>query len=290
LLRAERRNPQSKYGDLIESYIVEGKIVPVEITIALLKKAMVESGRTRFLIDGFPRNYDNLQGWQSVMGSAVDVECVLFYDTDEDEMARRILQRSATSGRSDDNEAAIRKRLRTFRESTMPVVEDFDKHGKVRRVSSSPPVDIVFEDTRRVIEPIVKEELLAYNQALLNAIEAGDWALYSTLCPPSMTAFEAESRGALVEGTEFHKYYFDLHSATEARQNSIPRRNIMAAPHVRLLGPDAAIVSYERLVQGPNYTTAFSETRVWHCEDGIWKNVHFHRSPVSASARASPVA
>lgn len=71
LLRAERARKDSPDGQLIENYIREGQIVPVEITIRLIKKAMQDSGSTLFLIDGFPRNFDNLQGWQSVMGDTV---------------------------------------------------------------------------------------------------------------------------------------------------------------------------------------------------------------------------
>jgi UMP-CMP kinase len=58
LLRAERLRAGSEYGELINHYIKEGLIVPMEITIALLEKAMKESKGTRFLIDGFPRAID----------------------------------------------------------------------------------------------------------------------------------------------------------------------------------------------------------------------------------------
>ena len=61
LLREERASG-SETAELIESYIKEGAIVPVEITLNLIKKAMEQSTANRFLIDGFPRNEDNLQG------------------------------------------------------------------------------------------------------------------------------------------------------------------------------------------------------------------------------------
>jgi UMP-CMP kinase len=75
LLRQERESG-SPEGALIEEYLREGRIVPVELSLGLLKKAMVASGATRFLIDGFPRNQDNLEGWQRVMGNEAEV-----YDT-----------------------------------------------------------------------------------------------------------------------------------------------------------------------------------------------------------------
>ena len=74
LLRAER-NSGSKDAELINDYIKEGKIVPVEITVNLLKKAMELNGweKNKFLIDGFPRSQDNLQGWNDVMSEDVNV-------------------------------------------------------------------------------------------------------------------------------------------------------------------------------------------------------------------------
>jgi UMP-CMP kinase len=65
LLR-EERNSGSKLADMINSYIKEGKIVPAEVTIRLLKQAMEKSGKTKFLIDGFPRNVENLSEWLRV--------------------------------------------------------------------------------------------------------------------------------------------------------------------------------------------------------------------------------
>lgn len=81
-LRAER-NSNSADAQLINQYIQEGKIVPVEITVRLLKKAMDASGKKKFLIDGFPRNLDNVNGWFDVIGETVHVAFVLFLDCPE---------------------------------------------------------------------------------------------------------------------------------------------------------------------------------------------------------------
>ncbi|EHB18577.1 UMP-CMP kinase [Heterocephalus glaber] len=89
LLRDERKNPESQYGELIEKYIKEGKIVPVEITISLLKKEMdqtmtANAQKNKFLIDGFPRNQDNLKGWNKTMDGKADVSFVFFFDLHEE--------------------------------------------------------------------------------------------------------------------------------------------------------------------------------------------------------------
>ena len=119
------------------------------------------------------------------------------------------------------------------------------------------------------------KEVLDVNHRLLVSIAEGDWETYSELCDPTITAFEPEARGQLVEGMAFHGFYFDQGGAPH------PHNTTVCAPHVRLLG-DVAVVCYVRLVQrmddGKAVTHRGEETRVWHRKDGVWRHVHFHRS------------
>ena len=92
-----------------------GKIVPVKITVNLIKDAMMRMGwaSKRFLIDGFPRNEDNYQGWNEVMSEISTVKKVLWYECDEDTLIKRALQRAEISKvvRSDDNIETLKKRI-----------------------------------------------------------------------------------------------------------------------------------------------------------------------------------
>lgn len=155
LLREERQRPGSEYGELIESYIKDGRIVPVEITCSLLKRAMENNGweNGKYLIDGFPRNMDNLQGWKKVTEGLVDEKFCLFLDCSEKVMEERVLARGLTSGRSDDNVESIRKRFKTFIESTMPIVDSYKLQGKLRVVRTDQSVQLVWES----IKPLFKE-------------------------------------------------------------------------------------------------------------------------------------
>jgi calcium/calmodulin-dependent protein kinase (CaM kinase) II len=122
----------------------------------------------------------------------------------------------------------------------------------------------------------VVEELLRLNARLLESIAAGDWAGYQELCDPTLTAFEPEAVGHLVEGLEFHRFYFELDGIRA------PHNTTMSSPHVRVLG-DVAVVVYVRLNQrtGPDgvpFTVAFEETRIWQRQGERWRHVHFHRS------------
>jgi calcium/calmodulin-dependent protein kinase (CaM kinase) II len=126
---------------------------------------------------------------------------------------------------------------------------------------------------------LMNDELLRLNQRLLDCIANKDWATYQELCDPSLTAFEPESLGQRVEGLEFHRFYFQLGGGRGNHQTT------MCAPRVRLMG-EVAVVTYVRLNQrasgdAPPETDGACETRVWQRQNGRWKNVHFHRSPLS---------
>ncbi|CAI7573381.1 unnamed protein product [Penicillium crustosum] len=158
LLRAEQVREGSQYGELIREYIREGKIVPMEVTVALLSNAMADSLATspppagtkaRFLIDGFPRKLDQAVFFEETVCPS---ELVLFLDCPEDVMEARLLKRGETSGRDDDNAASIRKRFRTFVETSMPVVDDFKKKDKVVWVKADSSVEQVYEEVKAGIE------------------------------------------------------------------------------------------------------------------------------------------
>ncbi|XP_012672945.1 UMP-CMP kinase [Clupea harengus] len=155
LLREERSRTESEFGQLIDNYIKEGKIVPVEITINLLRKAMestmqADEQKFRFLIDGFPRNQDNLQGWNKVMDGKADVKFVLFFDCSNEVCIDRCLERGKNSGRTDDNRESMEKRIQTYLQSTRPIIELFEKQGKVHTIDASRNVEEVFEDVKSI--------------------------------------------------------------------------------------------------------------------------------------------
>ena len=157
LLRQEQQRPGSKAGALIKSCIAEGQIVPQEITIGLLKTAIEErraDGASLFLVDGFPRKMDQAHTFEE---QVVPCEMVLFLDCPEDVMRERLLERGKTSGRADDNAAAITKRFRTFVETSMPVVEYYEQHGKVEAVTCDRGVDEVYADVEAALR---KHDLL----------------------------------------------------------------------------------------------------------------------------------
>jgi len=159
LLREEQDRKGSQFGEMIKDYIREGKIVPMEVTIQLLENAMTatikDNGNRKFLIDGFPRKMDQAVKFEEAV---VPSKFTLFFDCPEEVMQERLLKRGETSGRADDNMESIKKRFRTFVDTSMPVVENFEKQGKVVKVMATESPEKVYEKVKenfgkRGIEP-----------------------------------------------------------------------------------------------------------------------------------------
>nr|XP_051709013.1 calcium/calmodulin-dependent protein kinase type II subunit beta isoform X13 [Oryctolagus cuniculus] len=124
-----------------------------------------------------------------------------------------------------------------------------------------------------------KQEIIKTTEQLIEAVNNGDFEAYVKICDPGLTSFEPEALGNLVEGMDFHRFYFENLLA----KNSKPIHTTILNPHVHVIGEDAACIAYIRLTQyidgqGRPRTSQSEETRVWHRRDGKWQNVHFHCS------------
>lgn len=86
------------------------------------------------------------------MKEIVDIPFILFMDADEDTMLQRILERSKTSGRNDDNIESLKKRFATFKNETMPIIDFYETLGKTKRINALRSVDLVFEDVQKAFE------------------------------------------------------------------------------------------------------------------------------------------
>ncbi|XP_005474437.1 calcium/calmodulin-dependent protein kinase type II subunit gamma isoform X37 [Oreochromis niloticus] len=129
-----------------------------------------------------------------------------------------------------------------------------------------------------------KQEIIKMTEQLIEAINNGDFEAYTRICDPGLTSFEPEALGNLVEGMDFHKFYFE----NLLSKNSKPVHTTILNPHVHLIGEDAACIAYIRLTQyidsqGRPRSCQSEETRVWHRRDAKWLNVHFHCSGAPAA-------
>ncbi|XP_041865723.1 calcium/calmodulin-dependent protein kinase type II subunit gamma isoform X16 [Melanotaenia boesemani] len=129
-----------------------------------------------------------------------------------------------------------------------------------------------------------KQEIIKMTEQLIEAINNGDFEAYTRICDPGLTSFEPEALGNLVEGMDFHKFYFE----NLLSKNNKPVHTTILNPHVHLIGEDAACIAYIRLTQyidsqGRPRSCQSEETRVWHRRDAKWLNVHFHCSGAPAA-------
>lgn len=254
LLR-DARASGSADGDTIEECITAGRIVPVAISLGLLRTAMNEACRageaTRFMIDGFPRNWDNVEGWTEHVGASIPLDGVLHFDAPPDVLLARLLDRGATSGRSDDTAAAAPRRLETFTQSTQPVLDHYRKEGLLITVNGDQARPLVLAETVDLLRPLVHGQIVAHSQLLVDAVAAQAWDVCAALCGGDDKLLEQE------------------------RAVRPHRASALERPEVLDLGR-TAVCSYTRVVDGDG---RFDETRVWHEYGGEWKCVSVHTSP-----------
>ncbi|XP_026103727.1 calcium/calmodulin-dependent protein kinase type II subunit beta-like isoform X18 [Carassius auratus] len=129
-----------------------------------------------------------------------------------------------------------------------------------------------------------KQEIIKITEQLIEANNNGDFEAYAKICDPGLTCFEPEALGNLVEGMDFHRFYFE----NLLSKNSKPIHTTILNPHVHLIGDEAACIAYIRLTQyvdgqGRPHSSQSEETRVWHRRDSKWQNVHFHCSGAPAA-------
>ena len=275
LLREERASGSST-ATLIESYINEGAIVPVGITLDLIRSSMEKSKATRFLIDGFPRNEDNFRGWSKVMTEELCVVDSIFYiECPEEECKNRIIERSKTSGRSDDNLETLAKRFVTFNEITLPVIQNFEKNSPqpdsnndkknsrgVFRISGDRDIETVYNDMKIAYEEMVIAELIELSKKLLIAEDEKSTEICDSLISPDCT---------IINSRNSQKKSDDKNTVSGITSPS------SINPHVRVMGK-SAVISYIREIAANGVVCDCEETRVWQIDDlGLWKNVHLHR-------------
>ncbi|XP_023813932.1 calcium/calmodulin-dependent protein kinase type II subunit beta isoform X15 [Oryzias latipes] len=171
-------------------------------------------------------------------------------------------------------------------DSSNTTVEDEDVKGKSLDSSSlkAQSSSISQPDSCTAAAHSRKQEIIKITEQLIEAINNGDFDAYAKICDPGLTSFEPEALGNLVEGMDFHRFYFENLLA----KNNKPIHTTILNPHVHLIGEDAACIAYIRLTQfvdnqGRPRSSQSEETRVWHRRDSKWQNIHFHCSGAPAA-------
>lgn len=145
----------SQLGQTVKSYIDEGKLVPHEIIMRVVKEAILSRPMTqKILFDGIPRDEAQKNDFDRIMKEVGREFRGIHLLLDPEEGVRRILGRAKIEGRADDaNEEVIRRRMRTFVEKTMTVIATYKQEGKITELDGSLGVDAVYAELRRVLNP-----------------------------------------------------------------------------------------------------------------------------------------
>ena len=279
LLRDETLKEGSPHAALIEECLVAGKIVPVEISLALLAKAIQDtplSSSMVFLVDGFPRNFDNLDGWTATMPALSSVSGVLHYDCPLEILEKRVLERAKESGRSDDNLESLRKRFKTFQTDTTPVVgmlrtvAEQSISMQVFDIEANRPIECVWKDTQSSLNYVIANDVLTQSNKLLNAIAARDAKGYASLCAKEMMEGCNNSAEELLQTQEL---------STEKSPDGVvlEQPDCISKAQLEFITGTKAKVSYRRSLG----ESTFVESRLWsHTKEDGWKMIHFFRSPL----------
>ncbi|CAF2757608.1 unnamed protein product [Rotaria sp. Silwood2] len=202
---------------------------------------------------------------------------------------------SATIDDANDNE-----RIDRLKKKKAPKTSSETFTGKENKSSCESVLSPMTVDLQAITAVEINSEITKVTEQLLQAIANSDYEMYKSLCDPKITCFEPETIGNLVEGLDFHKFYFD--TGRFARSDTVlstkaakPTINCtMLTPVVHALGDESACIAYVLLLQymdrnGQPQSVRTEETRVWHKKDSRWQCVHFHRSgmPVATAIKSS---
>ncbi|CAF1053440.1 unnamed protein product [Adineta ricciae] len=157
LLRKEAEKSDTNLGKQLLDHMKNGSLASTELVCKLLDETMKKENKRNYLIDGFPRDKQNVDGWDKAMNDKINLQCVLVFDCDEkvrrkNTSTTRCLERGKSSGRADDNEESLKKRLVTYNESTRPIIELYEKENLAHKIDASKDVDQIFEDVQNIMK------------------------------------------------------------------------------------------------------------------------------------------
>lgn len=156
ILRSEIQSG-SALGKKASELISKGELVPDEMVQEMVKTVVHKNIQAKgFIFDGFPRTRAQAVYLDDMLGKRnVKVNLMLALTVEENELKERLLNRGKLSGRADDqNETIIANRIKVYNEQTEPVMDYYEKQGKLYKVEGSGAIDIVFEWICLVIDKL----------------------------------------------------------------------------------------------------------------------------------------
>lgn len=136
-------------GQAAKTYVNQGKLVPDDITISILKNHMMAHREgAGFILDGFPRTLPQAEALERLMNElGLVLTAVVSLEVEDAELIQRLRGRAATSGRADDaDENIIRKRLEVYKNETLPLKDFYRRRGVLQEVNGVGSIEKIFSD------------------------------------------------------------------------------------------------------------------------------------------------
>lgn len=152
VLRAEIKN-NTELGKIAKGYIDQGQLIPDELIIDILAKTLDSFEDSKGVIfDGFPRTIPQAEALKKVLAErGQSVSIMLDLDVPEDELMTRLIKRGQESGRADDNEETIKKRLVVYHSQTAPLIDWYKAEGQYCHINGLGTMEGIFEDICKAI-------------------------------------------------------------------------------------------------------------------------------------------
>lgn len=156
LLRHEI-NTNTQLGALAKQHMDKGELVPDEVIIGMIDSFLDKNfGKVKGVIfDGFPRTVAQAEALKNLLGSyKSDVSVMLNLEVPDAELLTRLIERGKTSGRSDDNEETIKKRIDVYNAQTKPVIDFYKKDGKLANIQGVGAIDAIFAEISKAVDAV----------------------------------------------------------------------------------------------------------------------------------------
>ena len=153
VLRAEMKNG-TELGKTAKGYIDNGQLIPDDLMIDILAHVFDSFTDSKGVIfDGFPRTIAQAEALKKMLAErGQEVSVMLDLEVPEDELMIRLIKRGKESGRADDNEETIKKRLDVYHNQTAPLIDWYKKEGKYSHINGLGELNRITEDICKAIE------------------------------------------------------------------------------------------------------------------------------------------
>lgn len=154
VLRNEIKN-KTELGKTAKQYIDKGQLIPDELMVSILASVYDSFGKELkgVIFDGFPRTIPQAEALKNMLNErGHSIAAMIELDVPEDELMTRLIKRGQESGRSDDNEETIKKRLDVYHNQTAPLIEWYSKENLHHHINGLGELDRIFSDICNVID------------------------------------------------------------------------------------------------------------------------------------------